>query len=277
MSTLPHPRNKLTNSSDSEWEARFSSSHEEGRELSPRDRGASRLSPPFKGVGGGCGRHSRHNCQKSHLIAGVCSLALSLAVVNLAGVRSAIAQETTTKAVSHGDQNANGRHGGRSLQEVQNTTESGRTTTQPARSAAAIENPVATTRAQPSARKPYTAPRVQFRTASNIAMMAGAISMAGVSTGGREVSESALANAGASFGGVSGSAGLGAPQTFTANALPSQPGIQRGLAIGFGPVARNNLFTRSINPISGPGGGCGRLLRAGLIRSPGECRNLFRR
>jgi hypothetical protein len=91
----------------------------------------------------------------------------------------------------------------------------------------------------------------------------GAASMGRVVSTGKEASEASVA--GSRF--IGGAPGLSAPQALTTNAVVGQPGLQRGLPIGFGPLPRPNIFTRSVNPISGPNGAHAILTSAGFGQS----------
>lgn len=134
-------------------------------------------------------------------------------------------------------------------------------TTQPATSTSR-----GTTQSQPAKRLPYTSPTSTVRGSSAIAAAVGTLGAARTTTGGREAAE---ASVGARLPGT-GAPGLSAPQAFTAASVVGQPGLQRGLAIGFGPLPQQNLFTRSINPITGPTGACNILITAGF--NPAVCR-----
>ena len=131
----------------------------------------------------------------------------------------------------------------------------------------------ATPTASRPARRGYTAPGAAFRSISFVAPAAGTAGPVRSSRTGHEASEASLA-AGSRNGltGLTGAAGLSAPQPFTANAVVGAPGLQRGPAIGLGLVPRNNLFTRTFNPISGSNGACSILVNAGFFPDVAACR-----
>jgi hypothetical protein len=120
---------------------------------------------------------------------------------------------------------------------------------------------------RPARRLPYTAPGGSFRGVGGAVVRGvGAASMGQLDAAAQEASQSSVAGSRA-IG--AGAPGLSAPQALSANAVVGQPGIQRGLAIGLGPLPQQNIFTRSINPITGPGGACSQLSGAGF--SPQFC------
>ena len=150
----------------------------------------------------------------------------------------------------------------------------------PPRAADSAANSAATTRPAPTtlaatrpARRGYTAPGAAFRNVSFVDSGAATAGSIRSSRTGHEASEAGWAAGGRDgLTGLTGAPGLGAPQPFTANAVVGAPGLQRGPAIGLGLVPRNNLFTRTINPISGPNGACSILVNAGFFPNGAACR-----
>lgn len=145
------------------------------------------------------------------------------------------------------------------------------------RLAAAEETPTSQTAAttptsRPAPRLRYTEPSPRVQQISLMAMVATAsVSSAQPMLGDRDAAEARTISGGS----VGGAAALGAPQPRTVNAVVGQPGLQRGYASGFGPVPRNNLFTRNVIPLTGPGGRCADLVRAGFFKSAGDCEVFF--
>src|SRR5262249_27546646 len=124
-------------------------------------------------------------------------------------------------------------------QDGRRTSPGTRPAASPASTRPATTRPSATTTA-PTRKLPYTAPRPSFPgTGDAIAAGVAAASLGQVASLGKEAAE---ANAGGSRALGTGAPGLGSPQAFTNNAVVGQPGLQRGLPIGFGPLPAQNLF-----------------------------------
>ncbi|MFQ5492453.1 MAG: hypothetical protein ACE5GE_17220 [Phycisphaerae bacterium] len=129
---------------------------------------------------------------------------------------------------------------------------------------------------QPAGRVAYTMPGPAFRQIG-VAVTAMTLGLTAETAGaGREASE---ANS-FSFAGVAplGRAGLTAPATVIGNSVVSRGGLQRGSILGLGFVNRDrNIFTRQVNPATGPNGRCQDLVRAGFFGSRGTCERHFGR
>jgi len=125
---------------------------------------------------------------------------------------------------------------------------------------------------RPAPRLSYTSPSLRVQQMDLMAMVATAsVSSAQPMLGDRDAAEARTISGGS----VSGAAALGAPQPRTINAVVGQPGLHRGYASGFGPVPRNNLFTRNVIPLTGPGGRCDDLVRTGFFKSAADCITFF--
>lgn len=140
------------------------------------------------------------------------------------------------------------------------------TTTRPA----ATTQPVTTT--QSAVRVAYSAPSGAHRQLVLTGSALHAASLGQFKGAGREAGEAQMTGGLTPLSAVTGAPGLGAPQPLTSNVIVGQDGLQPGIAIGFGPLPPNNLFTRNIYPISGPGGACAALRRAGFPVN-GRCQN----
>ncbi|MCH7813209.1 MAG: hypothetical protein IID40_04220 [Planctomycetes bacterium] len=127
---------------------------------------------------------------------------------------------------------------------------------------------------QPAARTGYTAPRLGFRGLSAVA--AGlVIGLTPETLGaGREISESVAFSA----SGTIGRLGLTAPPATVGRAVVGRPGLQEGRAATLGFASSvNNIFQPRANPLSGSGGRCNDLAKAGFFGgSRATCEAHFR-
>ena len=133
---------------------------------------------------------------------------------------------------------------------------------------------------QPARRTPYTAPSREMRGLSYATLVGVTAAVPSVIGRGKEASEgrlSAMQDSIRSRGVLPGTGvrQLGAPQTMTLNAVVGRRGLQRGFAAGLGFVSPNNFMTPRVNRMTGAGGGCSALVRAGLFPSQTACRQYF--
>jgi hypothetical protein len=119
----------------------------------------------------------------------------------------------------------------------------------------------------------YTAPGTAVRGLSVLAVGAPLATL-GTTTGGREASEATLAS---TFTPVTGRPGLAAPPTRLGTAIIGRGGPIESQATGIGFASRSNILTARFNPLSGPNGRCGELLRAGLLGNRSACEGRLRR
>jgi len=148
------------------------------------------------------------------------------------------------------------------------------TTTRPDPGKAVVQSRPAT---QPAGVQAYSSPSTSVRTMSFLTVAATSAIASLSPTGAREASESAVSAASLRSIGPIGAPSLGAPQARTVNAIVGQPGLWRGYANSFGLVPSNNLFTRNVIRLTGPGGRCQDLVNAGFFSSISQCENYFRR
>ncbi len=124
--------------------------------------------------------------------------------------------------------------------------------------------PQAPSTTQPARSMQFSTPTPTIRQMSLVQRAAVAASWGELRGPGREAGEAQLSGGIGQLTSAGNAPGLGAPQPLTSNVIVGQDGLQPGIAIGFGPPRPDNLFTRNFLPISGPGGACEALRRAGF-------------
>lgn len=121
-------------------------------------------------------------------------------------------------------------------------------------------------------KKVYTAPSAQIQQITLLALGIASLGTTGQDSVAEQASQSATT------GGIVGRPELMAVrQSRFSSSVVSRPGLSQGLGANLGFARSTNIFTPTMNPLSGNNGTCAQLTTAGFFNNRAACENHFRR